>query len=173
MKRVVLNDFNLNDDDIEFDVIRVKALIINSKGEILLAHNNNTYQFLGGHREGKEALEDTLTREIKEEMGIDVEIDDGPFMHIMTYDNNYFNTARKVCNKIYYFIVHNDKLPNIYETNYDELERQSDFHLVYVKLSKLKKFLQNAMMDEDLDKNIGREMLLVLEEYDRLYGGIE
>lgn len=172
MKRIFINDYFLNEDDLDYEVIRVKALIINSNNEVLLAHNNNTYQFLGGHREDKEALEDTLVREIKEETGMNLEVDNGPFMQITTYDNDYFGTSKKVCNKIYYFVVYSDDKPNFDETNYDELERQSEFYLVYVKVSELGNFLKRAVVDKELDEGIAREMLLVVNEYNKLYGGI-
>ena len=172
MKRVLINDYFLNESDLDYEVIRVKALVINNKGEVLLAHNNNTYQFLGGHREQNEALEDTLIREIKEETGMNVNLENGPFMQITTFDNNYFGTSKKVCNKIYYFVVYCDDKPNFEETNYDELERQSEFYLVYVKINELEKFLEDAVSDKEIDQGIAREMLLVVKEYNKLYGGI-
>ena len=74
MKEIIINDHNLTDVDIEQKVVRVKGLIMNSRGKILLAHNNNTYQFPGGHTEENESMNDCILREIKEETGITVEI---------------------------------------------------------------------------------------------------
>ncbi len=51
MKKIIINDDHLKDTDVEMRVIRVKGFILNSKNKILLAHNNNTYQFPGGHVE--------------------------------------------------------------------------------------------------------------------------
>ena len=76
----------MKEEDLDFEVIRVKALIVNNKNEILIAHNNNTYQFPGGHKEDDETLEKSLVREVKEETGIDVNLVMGPFMSITTYD---------------------------------------------------------------------------------------
>ena len=56
MKRIFINDYFLKSEDLDFEVIRVKALLVNSKGELLLAHNNNTYQLIGGHKEDDETL---------------------------------------------------------------------------------------------------------------------
>ena len=96
MREIIINDNNLKDEDISEKVIRVKGLMINSKGKILLAHNNNTYQFPGGHLEENENMDDCIVREIKEETGIDLEVIEEPFLCIKTYDNNYYNTGRKV-----------------------------------------------------------------------------
>lgn len=170
MKRILINDDNLKIDDLDFEVIRVKGLIINSDGDILIAHNNGTYQFPGGHKEDDETLDDSLEREIKEETGIDVE-SQGPFMLITTYDSNYFNQNKKVCNKIYYYVINTNETPNFEETHYDELECQTEFNLFYISLNELQEFLNKSIDDGSLDINIGREMLLVLEEYNNLYGG--
>ena len=170
MKRIFINDYYLNKEDLDFEVIRVKAFLVNSKGELLLAHNNNTYQLIGGHKEDDETLENTLLREIKEETGIGLSHCDGPFVQITTYDNNYFGTGKKVCSKIYYFRILCEEMPNILETHYDELESATDFNLFYVKISEMKNFLRKCMEDGSIDKSIGKEMLLVDREYKRLFG---
>ena len=170
MKRIFINDNFLTNDDMESEVIRVKALLVNSKGELLLAHNNNTYQLIGGHKEDDETLENTLLREIKEETGIGIATCDGPFIQITTYDNNYFNTGKKVCSKIYYYRIVTDEMPNILETHYDELESATDFNLFYVKMADMKNFLHRSMNEGTIDKSIGKEMLLVDREYKRLFG---
>ena len=122
MKQIFINESSLSEKELDFSVIRVKALIINSRKEILLAHNNGTYQFPGGHKEDNETLDDCIVREVKEETGIDINLTVGPFMQIVTYDSNYFGTNKKVCNKIYYYVICTDDVPNFEETHYDELE---------------------------------------------------
>ena len=172
MKKIVINDNNLDNSSMEMEVVRVKGLIINSKGKILLAHNNNTYQFPGGHREENETNEDCILREIKEETGIELEKVDNPFLCIETFDNNYFNTGRKVLNRIYYYRFITDEIPKLEETHYDELEIETDFNLFYVDFSTLDKFIEKQMDLGTIDVKIGREMLFVIEEYKNIYGGV-
>lgn len=171
MKRVFINDDNLTIDDLDYEVIRVKGVIINDNNEILIAHNNNTYQLVGGHVEKSEDMEEALIREIKEETGINVSYINGPFMQIMTYCKNYFNSGKNVCSKIYYYRILSNDLPNLNETSYDELESQTDFGLFYVKLDDFERFLKVSMDNKTIDINIGREMLLALECYNSLYCG--
>lgn len=171
MKKLIINDYQLSDSDIEKEVIRVKGLIINSQGKILLAHNNNTYQFPGGHLEENESMHDCIIREIKEETGIDVQSNEDPFLCITTYDNDYFNTGRKVLNSIYYYRFFSDDLPNYSETHYDELELATDFNLFYVKFNDLDSFIKKCIDDNSIDVKIGREMIYVVSEYKEIFGG--
>lgn len=169
MKRIIINSDNLTDANMDYEVIRSKGLIINNKNEVLLAHNNGTYQFPGGHNENGESLETTLIREIKEETGIDINVDYGPFMQITTYDPDYMNTSKKVCNKIYYYRVLCDQVPNPKETCYDELESQSEFRLLYIPIDELECFLHKSMNAGSVDSKIGKEMLLVLNHHLNLF----
>ena len=171
MKKIIINDHNLTDEDMEQVVVRVKGMIINSKGKILLAHNNNTYQFPGGHLEDEETLDECITREMKEETGIDLEVKEEPFLCISTYDNNYFGSGKKVLNSIYYYRFFTAEEPNSAETHYDELELATEFNLYYVNFVLLDKFLKKCIKDGSIDPNIGREMIHVFSIYNEVYGG--
>lgn len=171
MKEIIINDNNLSDDDISEVVVRVKGLMINSQGKILLAHNNNTYQFPGGHLEDKETMDECITREMKEETGIDLEVEEEPFLCISTYDNDYFGSGKKVLNSIYYYRFFTDSEPNYAETHYDELELATEFNLYYVNFALLDKFLNKCINDGTIDPNIGREMIHVFNVYNEVYGG--
>lgn len=171
MKQIIFNDNNLTDNDIELKVVRVKALMINSNGKILLAHNNNTYQFPGGHTEENESKKDCLIREVMEETGIELNVDEEPFLCITTYDNNYFGSEKKVLNSIYYYRTFTDSLPDLSKTHYDELELATDFNLYYVNFNTLEKFLKNAIENGSIDVNIAKEMINVVDVYHEVYGG--
>ena len=49
MKEVIHNYYNLKESEISDVIKRVKVLILNTKGEILLAFSDNVYHFPGGH----------------------------------------------------------------------------------------------------------------------------
>ncbi len=171
MKSIIFNENKLTDEDIELEVTRVKGLIINSKNRILLAYNNNTFQFPGGHLEKEENMDKCLIREIREETGIDIEVNEKPFLCISTYDNNYFGSGKCVLNKIYYYRIITDKLPDFSRTHYDELELATDFELFYFNFSNLSLFLKKCLSEGSIDNNIGKEMLEVVNVYNQIYGG--
>ena len=169
MKEIVINDHQLTMDDIESKVVRVKGLIINSKGKILLAHNNNTYQFPGGHKEDDEEMDACVIREIKEETGISLEVTERPFLCIETFDNDYFGTGKKVLNSIYYYRFFTDEVPNFDETHYDELELATDFNLFYLSFDSLRDFLKEKGDSGEMDPKIAREMIHVVDIYHELF----
>lgn len=172
MKRIFINNDNLTKSDLDYEVIRVKGVIINEKDEILIAHNNNTFQFIGGHLQENEDMEEALLREILEETGIVMNDISGPFMLIEAYYKNYFNTSKNVHSKIYYYKLFTDKKPDLSKTNYDILERQTDFELFYVPVKNIRLFLEEGLKNKKIDKNIYDEMLLVIDEYNRIFGGV-
>ena len=173
MKEVIINDYNLTDSDIDYSVIRVKAFIIDSENNLLLVHNNNTYQFPGGHVEKGEDYKDTLIREIKEETGIIVDKIDEPFLVINTYDNSYFGSDSKVLNKIFYFIIHTDSKPNMNSVNLDLVESETPFVLYYIKDYELEDFINQEVEDKNIDEKIAREMLLAYDVYKYLDEEVE
>ena len=171
MKTIIINEDNLSEDEIEIKVIRVKGLILNSEGKILLAHNNYTYQFPGGHKEDDESLDECIIREIKEETGISLDIKENPFLNIITYDNNYFDTGKKVENSIYYYRFITDEVPNFSETHYDELELETDFDLFYVPFNDFKSFIEKNRNNGTINEKIAKEMEFVISVYDEEFGG--
>ena len=172
MKRILINNKSLNKDDLDYKVVRVKVFFVNSNNELLLAHNNETYQLIGGHLKKDETLDECIKREIKEETGIHLRNVSTPFLNITTYDDNYFDTNKKVENSIYYYRVVSDAIPDLSSTEYDDIELQSEFNLFYVKLSDFENFIKNCISEGTVDKNIANEMLIALDEYDYLYGGV-
>lgn len=165
MKIIKVLEDNMNIDNIDKEVIRVKGLVINDNNDLIIIHNNGTYQFPGGHREGNEDLEITLEREIKEETGIDVKIENGPFMLISEYCKNYLGTNISRCDKIYYYIIHTNELPNINSLSLTQIESKTDFKLFYVNLKDMEQFLMESIENKMINEVIGKEMLEVIKAY--------
>jgi len=92
MQEIIYNHNNLTDIDMDSSVIRTKALIINSKSEILLGYSYQTYQFPGGHLQEGENIFECLQREIEEETGIFISGKLDPFLKRVEYHMNYLNS---------------------------------------------------------------------------------
>lgn len=172
LRQIVINDKYIKEEDIDKVVVRVKAFVVNSRGKVLLAHNNNTYQFPGGHLDEGEDINRCIEREIKEETGIELNVLDEPFLNIVGYYDEYFGTECKVKCSNYYFRVVTDEVPDYSKTHYDELEIKTEFNLYYISLSGLGEFLENCIKDNSINEKIAKEMLLAYNEYKEEFGGI-
>ena len=156
MKQILLNETNIKDFEIQECITRTKAILINYNNDILLAHLKSN-----------ETLDECLIREIKEETGIKLLINP-PFLELITYDNNYFNTHKKVKSIIYYYLIKCDKEPNYSETQYDFLELQSKFNLFYVNSKNLLKELDNFLTNKEIDSKIYTEIKIVISELNQI-----
>lgn len=169
MKHVFINNDNLTKEQIDEEVIRVKAIMINSNNELLLGYSHNAYQFPGGHLEFNETLNDCLEREIKEETGIKLSLKElEPFFLIKYYTKNYLNTKKNRCNKIYYFIVRTDMPINLKETDYTKEELDGNYVLRYVSLDDVEEILIDNSNVYPKHKGITFEMLEAINEYNNM-----
>lgn len=165
MRVIFINKDNLKDEEIDEEVVRVKGMLVNSNNELLLGYAHNCYQFPGGHKEDGETLSEVLKREIKEETGIELEIENKPFLCIKYYTKNYFNTAKNRCNKIYYIEVKTDEKPDLSKTHYTKEEIEGHFELRYEQLSSVKQVLLDNCDVHTISKAITNEMIIALDCY--------
>ena len=156
MKTIIHNIYQLSDNDITDNSIRVKVLLINSKDEILVGFSYNTYQFIGGHVEKNEDLINALNREAKEETGIDLNLDNIiPFAKRIAYYKDYPTVLNNTKVEIYYYRVYCDKLPNLDKTYYTNEELIGNFKLEYIPLDKIKsKLVHNTVIENEMKEII-------------------
>ena len=169
MKELILNKDKLENNEIDEEVTRVKALMINSNNEILLAFAYGDYQFPGGHLNKDENNEKGLIREVKEETGIDIsKYDLQPFMMIKHLTKNYFNSGKNRCNKIIYYIIKTDEKLNLKKSSFTDYEKKGNFTIGYYKLNELEEMLIDYSNKNPKFKPIAYEMLQVLFEYENI-----
>ena len=166
MKEIITNDYNLKEKDITEVVKRVKLLIINSNNEILFGYSHNEYQLPGGHVEEGEDLIATINRELKEETGIELNINNvEPFACSLGYYKDWPSKGNNRKIEIYYYEIKTDEKPNLSNTNYTESELNGGFELKYIPLEKVEdEFINNANVYGD-KHGITKEMLKVFELY--------
>lgn len=167
MEIIINNESNVLEENVTEVVKRVKALIINSKNEILLAYSANIYQFPGGHVEEDEELNMALEREIKEETGIIINGKDlKPFACIISYYKDWPEKGMNRKNEIYYYEIRTDELPDLDQTNYTEEEKRGNFELKYVNLNEVERVLNENINKYGDIKGIASEMLKILNIYE-------
>lgn len=165
MREIVYNSHDLKEEEIDSSVIRTKALIINSKNELLLGYSYQTYQFPGGHLKDGENIFECLQREIEEETGIFISGNLDPFLKRVEYHMNYLdsNINKKVI--IYYYLIYTDELPQNAASHLDEQEKAGNFTLLYVPLEKVDQLLVDSIPDNPINSIIVGEMQDVLKYY--------
>ena len=166
MKIVVHNDDNLKKEDINLNVYRSRAVLINSNNEILFGYLGGTYQFPGGHAEKNETIEDCLVREVKEETGIDITGKfTKPFYKIEYYNKDYpQNGINRYC-VFNYFIVKTDDKYDLSKTNFDEYEKEYNYELRYLKINEVEQILSNEIDNNEISKVIYPEIIDVINTY--------
>ena len=163
MKTKIINYDHLKESEIDDQIKRVKAIMINRKEEVLLASAFSTIQFPGGHVEVGESLMDALKREILEETGIILKKDYTPFFALKYFLKDYPVKGNNRSIEIYYFVILTDEPYNLDNIHLDDQERNGDFKLTYVKKKALKKYLKDHPGNLEINKVVASEMLLAMK----------
>ena len=158
---VVDSDNNLTGEKIDREIIHstglfhreVGVIIINEKNEILLEKRSptkkqspNKWGLVAGHIDAGETPDNTMIREIKEEIGIDVSIEDLEFLKIVKrivkynekqYNNNFFYTyLLKTKKRISDYTIQKEELTEVKYFKIEEIEnaaRIKDENFVFSK----------------------------------------
>lgn len=165
MKTIIYNDDYLDKEDINKEVKRAKAIIINSNDELLLASTNNNYYLVGGHVEDNESDEVCLRREILEETGIDLEIKDIiPYFVVEYLCKDYPNAGDNTNYIANYYVVSCDEKPNLDNVELTEGEKEGGFALEYIHKDKVMNVLEESL-NTCTKKNVVRDTIDAVSEY--------
>ena len=162
MKIKIINYDHIKESEINDRIIRVKAVMMNSKKEILLAEAYTTIQFPGGHLEEGETLDEGLKREVLEETGIILNDEYKPFFALKYFLKDYPVQGNNRSIEIYYYYIYTDEPYNLDNIYLDDQERNGNFKLSYVHLKKIKKYLLKNPGNLEINKIVTNEMLLAI-----------
>ena len=170
MKEIIYNNDNLTKEEMNDEVIRIKAMIFNSNKELLIAKTDELYHLPGGHLEKNESFIECLKREVREEAGIVLDINDiEPFFAIRHYTKNYYDTGKNVISSIYYFAIFSDLEPNILETKLEDGEKKVNLHIVKLPWDDIRNILGSFNNSNPRSAIIAKEILLALDVFEEIY----
>ncbi len=172
MKRILINNKSLNKEDLDYKVVRVKVFFVNSNNELLLAHNNDTYQLIGGHLKKDETMDECLKREIKEETGITLdEKRINPFYVIKYYCKNYHGSGKNRLVEIYYYIVYCDSKYDDSKKQLDANEIIQNYECRYISICDLKNILIENKKTTKENNSALDDMIIIWDEFLKRYKG--
>lgn len=169
MKTLIDNKDKLKFEDITDNTIRVKAIMVNDRNEILLGYSFGEYQFPGGHIELGEDLNEGLKRELLEETGMIIDTSKlEPFMLIEHLTKDWPDVGNNRLSKIYYFIIKTNEEINLNKTNYTIEETIGNYELRYIPLDFVEEILMKNSEKSAKSKVIATEMLEAINEYKKV-----
>lgn len=165
MKKILYNKDALKKEDITEEVIRVKVLLMKDDC-ILLGYCNNTYMYIGGHVDEGESLIEALKREVLEEVGIEIKVNNiNPFLVTEMYSKNHPKIGNNRNCIIYYYALNINDDINLNRTKYTEQEKTGNFEIRQIKLNRLIEEVTNNYLIYDSAKGIGTEMINAFDVY--------
>ena len=115
---------------------------------MLIGISGEGCQLPGGHLEKGEQYQETLIREIREETGINLELNykPQPFYELAYRNNN-------LCSKVLYFLIRTDQQPDLTNTHYTQAELANNFTLRYVALEDFENYVTQNKFETQIPIN--------------------
>lgn len=179
MEKIIFNDDNLEKELVNEITVKVRAILINTDNEILVANYGGIFLFPGGTLEKNENIEMTLIRELEEELGIKITIENRvPDLLIEQLIMNYPKRNNKgmtdrLMSTYYYLIPFNGTLGSKIISLTDN-EINDNFTVHMYSISEIRNLVLNNETSNPRDKFFAREINAVLEiiESQKLLGKI-
>ncbi len=152
-------------EDINSQIYRARAVILNDNDEILMGYCGGIYQFPGGHVEQDETISEGLIREVKEETGIEIAQKEYiPFYKIKYLNKDYPEKNINRCTEFLYFLIKCNEPYNMENTNFDQYEKDNNFELKYIKIEEIIPILNEDLNKEEKLNIIYSEIISVIQE---------
>lgn len=173
-KEKIYNIDNLSIKDIDEKTTRARAIIINSKNEVLMCYSNGLqhYEFPGGHLEENETLEEGLKREILEETGISFDEKKADLFYVIKYYcKNYHDSGKNRLVEIYYYVVYCDDIYDDSKKNLDTNEIIQNYECRYINVNDLRNTLVENKKTTKENNTALDDMILICDEFLKVSAG--
>jgi hypothetical protein len=170
MKTITYNDDNLTIDNIDDYITKARAIMINNQGKMYLSQFAGMYLFPGGRIEDNENIEECLIREVREETGIELNLNDiKPFLLIRQLIKNYprrgtDNDFRNRLNETYYYLVYTNENIHPDKMTLMENEIKNNFNTIQIELNEIDRLLEQNNVGNIKNKYFAREVKTIADE---------
>lgn len=171
MDKTIYNENNLTMNDIDTKTIRVKVFLINKNNEILIANCAGSYMLPGGHFEEGETLTSCVIREVQEETGIVLNLNEipNPFYEVNHFTKNHRNSGKNNFSQILYYVIKTNKEPDLSNINLTEHEKENNFYIAKIPYNNFENEM-NKIIDgnyQEVFKIIATETLTAFKYLDK------
>lgn len=172
MKKIEFNEENLKQCEIDRTVNKVRGLIFNKKGEVLLCNYAGVYLLPGGSIEQGETITQAFLREAKEETGIDLDYTKAvPFLEMKSFNKNYYDRKlKKDINRLTqttFFEAKTDTNIAIEKRELTQSEKEKGFYAKFVDIQSIPTLLKENKSDNPKLNTFNKELITVLEQYSK------
>lgn len=166
MKTIIINDENINEKFTK-KKLKSRAVLVNSSNEILVANYGGVLLLPGGSIEGRETPDETIHRELKEEIGIDMKTEQlKPFVKVRYFQPNYPERNGNTINRLavtYYYLGHINSISE--ERELTENEKKDGFTVGFYSINQILEMLNSKKGDNPRRLYFDRELQAVIDYY--------
>ena len=166
MKTIIINDENINEKFTK-KKLKSRAVLVNSSNEILVANYGGVLLLPGGSIDGKETPDETIHRELREELGVDMKSEQlKPFVKVRYFQPNYPERNGNTINRLavtYYYLGHINNISN--ERDLTENEKKDGFTVEFYSINQIQGMLNSKKGNNPRRLYFDRELKAVIDYY--------
>lgn len=166
--KIIINEDNLKNNEIEEFNIKSRAILINEQEELLIANYGGTYLLPGGKINQNEEIIDGLLRELKEETGTYYSDKEVNYLCTIEYfQKNYPKKTGEKQNRLIttHYYIGKYKEISLDKIKLTESEKNGNFKLELIPLNKLKNIIIETQNNNPRNIYFQKELLAVINFY--------
>ena len=168
--KIIINEDNLKNTEIEEVNTKTRAILLNEKGELLIANYGGTYLLPGGKIDHNEKTIDGLIRELKEETGTYYNNSELNYLCTIKYfQKNYPKRTGERQNRLittHYYIGEYKEI-SLDKIKLTENEQKGNFKLELIPLNELENTIIENKNNNPRNIYFQKELLTVIYFYQK------